>query len=77
MSELSKNAKTLATILRRQFASKNGNFDEFDDFASLPFSGDELQSCCDELVQAGYVSIDYDDNENMYLYIYMSILDFK
>lgn len=77
MSELSINAKTLATILRRQFAAKGQSFNEFYDFASLPFSGDELQACCNELMQAGYVNIDYDNDGNKYLYIYMSILNFE
>lgn len=73
---LSPNAEVLANILYCQFTA-NKDFDEFRDFSIVPLSPDDLNAAISELEKYELVNIDYDVNNEMYLYINYCIITYK
>lgn len=73
---LSHNANVLANILYCQFTT-NKNFDEFSDFSIVPLSPDDLNEAISELEKYELISVEYDDNNEMYLYIHHCIITYK
>lgn len=73
---LSPNANVLANILYCQFTTSK-EFDEFNNFSIVPLSSDDLNAAILELEKYELVSVEYDDNNEMYLYIHHCIIAYK
>jgi hypothetical protein len=75
MNDLSVNAKRIMQAVYSQYQSNCDNHKMFYDFQQFSdLSTDEIMRYCEELETKGYVLIEYDSDDRMYLYMLPTIL---
>ena len=74
MYGLSDTAFTIIQAVLSHYNEDGPNCKEFSDFEQFNLSNDDLLKYCNELENESFVIIEYDDDNNMYLYMTSKIL---
>lgn len=73
---LSPNAEKIAIAAAKWYQRDEPDCKEFDSFDQFNLTHEELMDACRELDDRDIVHIEYDNGDNMYLYVLPGIIDF-